>query len=103
MSLHTMCRDLLAVCAVAGCATGHSSVEPADADSDPHLDATRQPDAPTLSPPPDAGPCHVMTRELLANPPFDLNPTGTGWVEQNINNTYPIITADDGIAEQSPP
>ncbi len=51
----------------------------------------------------DAPPCTPHTTNLLANPVFDLTPMGASWTEQNIDDTYPIITADNGIAAQSAP
>ncbi len=73
-------------------------------DAPPHIDAAIDAhvvDAHMVDAPPDA--CVPITTELLANPAFDLTPVGTGWTEQNIDNAYPIITADDGIVEQSAP
>ena len=52
-------------------------------------------------PPPDA--CVPVATELLANPAFDLSPLGTGWTEQDINTSYPIVTGDTGLAPQSAP
>ena len=60
------------------------------------------PDAPP-PPPPDAYQCTVMTRQLLLNPVFDLTPIGVNWVQQNIDNNYPVITDQDGIVEHSAP
>jgi hypothetical protein len=79
---------------------------PADApkvpvDAQP-LDAAPHPDAPPITPPADAPPCQVMTRQLLLNPVFDLTPIGVSWTQQNIDNAYPIITAD-GLTPQSAP
>src|SRR5678815_98394 len=103
-------RVLLAALLFAGCASGRSTVDPADAPegTTPDAKAPMQPvDAHQAQPAdaaaPDAYQCQVMTRELLTNPVLDLNPSGMGWVQQNIDNTYPIVTGDDGIVEQSVP
>ena len=111
-------RSLLAL-AVAGCASGSaqgvpdaSQGHPADAkiylDSanveptpDAPPDAARPIDAPP-PPPPDAG-CTPHTTELLGNPAFDLAPMGTKWTEQEIDTTYPIITADTGLNPHTAP
>jgi len=104
----------------AGCASGRSNVEPPDADTSGGPDAKVYLDAPAqmidaridgqtvqppdaAPPPPDAYQCQVMTRQLLINPVLDLNPSGMGWVQQNIDNAYPIVTGDDGVAEHSAP
>ena len=122
-----MRRFALAAVVVAGCASGQGAA-PADApiggvdakvyldgqiegtdapphidaaiDAPPHIDAAIDA-APMIDAPPDA--CVPITTELLANPVFDLTPQGTGWTETNIDNAYPIITADDGITEQTAP
>jgi hypothetical protein len=49
-----------------------------------------------------SGSCTPMEIEQLTNPAFDVEPEGTGWTQMPINPTYPIVTTDDGIAEQSP-
>jgi hypothetical protein len=130
MPLPTM-RALAAVLLLVGCASGRATVAPEDGDitplpdgmleipADAPADAKITPadaplmadaappadappaDAPTVTPP-DAYQCTVMTRQLLTNPVLDLSPAGTGWVLQNINNTYPIVTSD-GIAPHSAP
>jgi hypothetical protein len=96
-----MLRYGLLAAAVAGCAQG-SALGASDApiqviDGKTYLDAPVNPplDAPADAPP-DA-PCVPMTTELLTNPAFDLTPVATGWTEHNIDDTYPIITADTGI------
>jgi len=71
-------------------------------------DAQQPVDAQTVVPPdapkpPDAYVCQVQTRQLLMNPVLDLNPSGMGWVQQNIDNAYPIVTGDDGVPEHSAP
>lgn len=132
-----MMRLALAAAALAGCASGQSTlfsdapsgggpdakvyldgqIEGTDApvDSAPHIDAAidaaphidaapdAHPDAaiPVDAAPPDA--CVPITTELLANPAFDLPTLGQGWTEVNIDNTYPIVTGDDGIVEQTAP
>jgi hypothetical protein len=116
----------LAAFLLVGCASGQTTLTPVDADTsvprdgtieapaDAAVDAKVTPpvdakpidappiDAPMVTPP-DAYQCQVMTRQLLVNPALDLNPSGMGWVQQNIDNMYPIITDQDGIPEHSPP
>ena len=107
-------KRVLLGCALAACASGRandqSDASSHGADAKVYLDAPAvvtdgSIDAHIIPPdaPPDAYQCHVMTHQLLMNPVFDLNPSGMGWVQQNIDNAYPIVTGDDGIAEQSPP
>jgi hypothetical protein len=132
MPLRIIMRAAVAVVLLAGCAQGRATVAPSDGDILPPVDGTiegeidamadaklppvdAKPDAPPVQPdappPPDAAPppptdayqCTVMTRQLLLNPTFDLTPSGTNWVLQNIDNAYPIITDQDGLAEQSAP
>jgi hypothetical protein len=106
---------LLAV--AAGCASGSApgvsdalgvSDAPVGADAKQYFDAPNieHADAPTDArpdaPPPDAA-CVPTTTELLANPAFDLTPRASGWTEQNIDDTYPIITDQTGLAPQSAP
>jgi hypothetical protein len=113
-----MKRGIVAACLFAGCASGRTAIEPIDAADNPGVDAKVFLDAPIQTqdapphpdapPPPDAAPpdayqCVVMTRNLLTNPALDLNPSGMGWVQQNIDNAYPIVTGDDGIPEHSAP
>jgi len=92
---------LLIGCATAvgwttGCATAVPSRENPDAGI--AHDASR--DAPTTV---DAtSGCTSMTRNLLANPAFDMTPTGMGWIETPINPSYPIITADAALVQSSP-
>lgn len=113
MPLTTMKRALVAG-VLAACASGRSAVDPDAAengvDAKVYLDAPQvidaRPDSQTVTPPdapPDAYQCQVMTRQLLMNPVLDLNPSGMGWVQQNIDNAYPIVTGDDGIVEHSAP
>jgi hypothetical protein len=118
-----------AICAaflLVGCASARNAGEPSDADismpeivdapADAHemmVDAKVTPpvdaqpiDAPSITPADaatDAYVCQVMTRQLLLNPVFDLTPVGTNWVQQNIDNAYPIITGDGTLAEHSAP
>ena len=47
--------------------------------------------------------CTMMTRQLLANPVFDIDANGTGWAQQPIDAAFPLITADDGVPEHSAP
>lgn len=122
MPLSTM-RALAAVLLV-GCASGQTNVTPLDGDivtqsdgmneipADAPPDGTVIPpdakpidamvDAPAVTPP-DAYQCQTMTRQLLTNPAVDLTPRATGWVEQNIDSAYPVITDQDGIPEHSAP
>lgn len=50
----------------------------------------------------DAPPCTPHLVELLLNGAFDAAPAGINWSATPINTMYPIVTADDGIPEQSP-
>ena len=118
-------RVLAPVLLPVGCASGRTNVAPEDGDivspdgtneipADAPADAKiAPPDAPLMAdamvpvdaPPivmPDAYQCTVMSVQLLANPALDLTPVGTSWVQQNIDNAYPIITSD-GFAAQSAP
>lgn len=61
-----------------------------------------RPDSTTVLPPTDAG-CTNMVVQLLANPVFDLDANGTGWVQQPIDAAYRPITGDDGVPEHSAP
>ncbi|HEY5924691.1 MAG TPA: hypothetical protein VIV11_23590 [Kofleriaceae bacterium] len=123
-------RVLAGLALLAGCAQGGRASVTTDADLAP-LDGTIEhpvdaaidarpidaklidappppPDAPP--PPPDAPPitmpdayqCTVMSRQLLVNPVLDLDANGTGWVQQNIDNAYPIITSDGFAAHTAP-
>ena len=108
---------MLAACLlVGGCAAGRSAIDPPDAgagaDAKSFRDAAiieQQPDARVIITPSDASAdaaavvpvCH--DEQLLSNPVLDLNPSGMGWIQQNIDELAPIITGDDGIAEHSPP
>ena len=64
-----------------------------------------QPDAQVIVPPADAPAVQPVCQDqqLLSNPVLDLNPSGMGWIQQNIDELAPIITGDDGVAEHSPP
>lgn len=46
--------------------------------------------------------CTPTIRNLLANPNFDMTPTGMGWVEAPIDPSYPIITADATLVQSAP-
>jgi hypothetical protein len=88
--------------AAAGCASAsgqYPSDAPGGRDGSLYFDA---PDPGPDGPRGDGG-CVPTTTELLANPAFDLTPLASGWTEQNIDNTFPIITADTGLAAQSTP
>ena len=114
---------VLAALALVGCASGRASLDPPDADTSvPTPDAAAMvdarvspPDAPKMidattvvppdafvPPPPDAYVCQVMTRQLLINPVLDLNPSGMGWIQQNIDNAFPIVTSDGFTAHSAP-
>jgi hypothetical protein len=58
-------------------------------------------DAPMIDAPADA--CVPVTTQLLANPALDLTPMGTLWMQTPIDPAYPLITDQDGPAEQSAP
>lgn len=113
-------KRVLVVASLAGCASGQSNQGASDADVDqpsvdakvyldagiiePQHDAPKPPtdasiDAP--KPPPDAYVCTTKVMQLLGNPAFDLG-TPAPWVQQNIDNAYPIIT-NAGFAPQSAP
>jgi hypothetical protein len=109
--------------AAAGCASGSSALGQDDAnpaldgseidaataidatpiDAPPPIDAMvdAPPDATPDAAPPDA--CVPVVTQLLANPVLDLTPMGTGWQQQVIDAMYPLITDQDGIAEQTAP
>jgi hypothetical protein len=53
--------------------------------------------------PVDAYQCQQQQQQLLLNPVLDLNPSGMGWVQLNIDDLAPIITGDDGVPEHSAP
>lgn len=113
-------RGLFVACLLAGCASGRTSYESPDAGENPVGPDAKvwrdgaiepQPDAAVVVMPdaaaivtPDAPPQPVCNdQQLLMNPVLDLNPSGMGWVQQNIDNTAPIVTGDDGIPEHTPP
>jgi hypothetical protein len=112
-------KRVLVVASLAGCASGQSNQGVIDADvGQPGVDAKvyldsgiiePQPDAPkppadasidAPKPPPDAYVCTVKTMQLLVNPALD---TTGGWVQQNIDNAYPIITNTGVLAPHSAP
>jgi hypothetical protein len=78
-----------------GCASGGA---PDGGPNNPAPDAPQQVD---IDAPPD-GPCIPTTTQLLANGNFDAAPEGSGWTQAPIDPAFPIITTDDGIAEDSP-
>jgi hypothetical protein len=88
-----------------GCAQaslgGGDAAPPGSDGNHPHPDAHGAPDA-GRDAAIDAA-CVPHASELLMNPAFDANPLGTGWTEQNIDNAYPVITADMGLNPQTPP
>jgi hypothetical protein len=96
-----------------GCARGSvaaSNDDPGAPDAPgapPRPDAPRPPDAPSPDAPPPPPPpppaCVPMTTQLLGNPLFDQGPQGAGWVQQPIDSSFPLVTAQDGPAEHSAP
>jgi hypothetical protein len=94
---------LYTVLAVSGCA---SAGKPNDqVDSGIHLqdsNNTTHPDAPASTTSDSSSGCTVVTTDLLQNGAFDGSPVGTGWTATPVNPTYPIVTPQDGIVEQSP-
>jgi hypothetical protein len=113
-----MVRYLPAAVVLAGCASGRAvdqgggDIDAAvgGADAKIYLDGQIEgmPDAPTVTPAPDAAidagppPCIVVTSQLLANPVFDLTPVGTGWQQVPIDAQYPPITSDGPAAQTAP-
>lgn len=102
-------KVLLVPVLLVGCASGGRPFE-----DQPSPDASVQPDTP-VDPPPDAPvnppsdsptACTPVQTNVLANPAFDLAPSGTGWNEVPIQNLpggpYPIVTAD-GLAANTAP
>jgi hypothetical protein len=82
-------------CASAGSTQDNNNNDDDGVDAAVSVDAAIEIDAPT--------PCTAMTTtQLLVNPALDATPAGMGWVEMPFNATLPIITTDDGIAEQTP-
>ncbi|HVV84704.1 MAG TPA: hypothetical protein VHE35_16680 [Kofleriaceae bacterium] len=51
----------------------------------------------------DAPGCTTMLLQRLTNATFDAAPLGTGWSETPIDPMYPLITADDGVPEDTAP
>ena len=116
-------QRVLALVAVAGCASGTSSLThdaavvdaaKTDAAADatkfdgplidgPLLDAPVDAmlDAPMLDAPPDA--CVPTNAELLVNPALDLSPAGSGWMQTLIDPALPLVTGDGNLAEHSAP
>ncbi len=111
-------KRVFLVASLAGCASGQTNAGMSDADpSVPGIDAKvyldgsieghpdARPDAPPDAPPDarplDAYQCTTHVTQLLGNPTFDLA-SAAPWVQVNISNTYPVITAD-GFAAQSAP
>ncbi len=104
-------RAALAACVLVGCASGRPNDQAPDASvgggpdakvwRDGSIEGT--PDAHNVVVTPDAYQCQPQQKQLMTNPVLDLNPSGMGWVQQNIDNLAPIITGDDGVPEHSPP
>lgn len=101
-------RAALVACVLVGCASGRPNDGAPDASVGGGPDAKVWRDGsiegtPDAKPPADAYQCQQQQLELLTNPVLDLNPSGMGWVQQNIDNAAPIITGDDGVLEHSAP
>jgi hypothetical protein len=126
-------QRVLALVAVAGCASGSSSVthDAAIADAEKTIDAAI--DAPRIDSPMIDGPlidapidamidapmidamidapmidappdaCVPINAELLVNPALDLAPAGTGWQQTVIDPAFPLITGDGTLNEHSAP
>jgi hypothetical protein len=107
-------KRVFLVASLAGCASGQTNAGPSDADtSQPGIDAKEyldgsieghpdaRPDAPPDARPLDAYVCTTHVTQLLGNPTFDLA-AAAPWVQVNIDNAFPVITAD-GFASQSAP
>ena len=119
-------KRVLALVAVAGCASGSSNATQVDAAvvdavridaaidaptidarmvdapmiDAPMIDAPMI-DAPMIDAPPDA--CVPLNAELLANPALDLSPAGAGWQQTVIDPMFPLVTGDGTLAEHSAP
>ena len=115
-------RGLWVTCLLVGCAQGRGSFEVPDAadttGDSPDARVIRdappaQADAPVVVVTPDAmqqvtpdagtpqPTCH--DQQLLSNPVLDLNPSGMGWVQVNIDSYAPVVTGDDGVSEHTAP
>jgi hypothetical protein len=82
----------LALLLVVGCAeAGSSRLDGPDA-------SVKQDAAITID-----APCTPVTTQLLSNEKFDGTPAGNGWTSTPVDPTYPVVTDQDGIVEQSPP
>jgi hypothetical protein len=123
-------KRLVLICvAIAGCASGSSTLAQQDAPAidapkidssgeqfvdamidgpidaapdampDAMIDAPIMIDAPLIDAPPDA--CVPVATELLVNPAFDLSPVGTGWTQVLIDPAGPLISTDGNIDEHS--
>lgn len=100
-----------------GCATGANNDGGNDGDNTDATDNPGDPDARAtadsagIDATPDARPdampdaaCVPATVQLLANNAFDLAPVGTMWNQDLlIDPTYPLITGDDGVVEDTAP
>jgi len=106
-------RSVVLIVGLVGCAKGSSPL--AQTDAPPQVDASHvdafenftdappHTDAPMADAPMADAACAPVTTELLANPVFDATPMGTGWQQTPIDPAFPLITNQDGIAEQSAP
>lgn len=101
-------RSVVVLVAVVGCAKGSSPLAQSDAPPLPvdavesFTDAPHADAAMADATPPDAA-CTPVTTQLLANPAFDSTPQGTGWQQVVIDPSFPLITDQNGINEQSAP
>jgi len=85
----------LLVISLVGCATAGEGARQNEVDASPQTDGPIAIDAPE--------PCNEITTQLLVNPSFDTAPIGTGWTETLIDPMFPIVTPDNGVAEQTAP
>jgi hypothetical protein len=87
-------RRLPVLLVVAGCAQAGSR------SNNDGPDAAVKMDAPPIQ---IDAPCMPTTTQLLANPSFDATPAGMGWTATPVDPTYPLVTDQDGVPEQSTP
>jgi hypothetical protein len=126
-------QRVLALVAVAGCASGSATLTEQDAAvvdaakidaaidagiDAPMIDAPMI-DAPMIDAPIDAmidapmidapmidappDACIPLDAELLANPALDLSPAGTGWQQTLIDPAFPLVTGDGMLLAHSAP
>lgn len=113
-------KRVFLVASLAGCASGQTNAGVSDADTsqppgpdakvyldgsiEGHPDAEMHPptDAAIDARPLDAYVCTTHVLQVLGNPALDLAAT-TPWVQQNIDNAYPIITNTGVLTPHSAP